>query len=256
MGRRPPSSRTLGLTSALTDASENPPGPVRFARGRDGAWESETFLAKSDAGRFRRDVDLAGQLWPDGWVKGVGYAVPARDEPVPPSFVAFARGYVRDLTGITPATRHRDDRQVLLVAEQLRGVLHAEATAAYIEQTHIRRWVNARESAGGRPKTIANYHGLLFMVLASASRAGLRVGNPCKGTRLPDRHSPDADADADGGGEVVFLTELQFAATAEAMFPAGDLAEPPEQRPGRLLHVAARLVRHRPPPPPPHRPCR
>ncbi len=40
---------------------------------RQGLWESETFASKAQASRFRRDVDLAGQRWPDGWVKGAGY---------------------------------------------------------------------------------------------------------------------------------------------------------------------------------------
>ncbi len=129
---------------------------------RQGLWESETFAGKADAARFRRDVDLAGQRWPDGWVKGAGYAGGTQPESAPtPPFVEFARGYLRDLTGITPATRHRYDRQVLLVTEQLHAVLRQQPTVANIEDVHIRRWVNTREAAGARPKTIANYHGLL-----------------------------------------------------------------------------------------------
>ena len=73
---------------------------------RDGAWESETFARKADAGRFRRDVDLAGQRWPDGWVKRVGYtdadAADVVGEAVALTLLEFGRGYVRDLTGITP----------------------------------------------------------------------------------------------------------------------------------------------------------
>lgn len=197
---------------------------------RDGAWESETFDGKGAAGRFRRDVDLAGQQWPPGWAKGAGYQAPlvatpgpaATPEPPPsPLFVDFARTYVRDLTGVTPATRHRYDRMVLLVTEQLRAVVLGEPTVGNLQEVHIRRWVNARDAAGARPKTIANYHGLLFTVLAGAVRAGLRPGNPCAGTRLPDRYCPDTDGD----GEVVFLTEGQFALIAEAMFPADQLTE-------------------------------
>lgn len=208
----------------------------RAGGSRQGAWESETFAGKAAAGRFRRDVDLAGQLWPQGWVKGVGYRAADDDQQAPvPLLADYGRSYVRDLTGITPATRHRYDRQVLLVVEQLRGVLRDEPTVANLEQVHIRRWVNARESAGARPKTIANYHGLLFMILAAASRAGLRAGNPCDGTRLPDRYAPDIDGD----GDVVFLTESQFLMIAEAMFPAADLAAAPLSRQGRLPASAA-----------------
>lgn len=207
----------------------------RAGGGRDGDWESETFLSRSEAGRFRRDVDLAGQQWPDGWEKGVGYHVP-EPEPQPvdqlpvPSLLAFGQQYVRDLTGVTPATRHRYDRQVITLAEQLREVLGVVPTVVNVESVNVRRWVNAREAAGARPKTIANYHGLLFMVLASAARSGLRAGNPCEGTRLPHRYSPDVEGD----GEPVFLTEQQFALLADAMFPATGLTAVPGLRAERL----------------------
>ena len=185
---------------------------------------------------FRRDVDLAGQQWPDDWVKGAGYVAPEPEhEQTAPLLVAFAREYVRDLTGITPATRHRYDRQVMLLAEQLWQVLHEELTVVNLQEVHVRRWVNARETLGARPKTIANYHGLLFMVMASAVRVGLRPGNPCTGTRLPDRYSPDADGD----GDAVFLTEAQFGLIAEAMFPAAALPAAPVARAARLPRAAA-----------------
>ncbi len=208
--------------------------------GRDGSWESETFSSKAQAVRFRRDVDDAGQRWPDGWIKGVGYRSGDEDgaaDPAP-TFVDYGRTYVRDLTGITPATRHRYDRQVLLLQTQLSALAPGELTVTSITDVDIRRWVNAREAAGARPKTIANYHGLLFMTMASAVRRGLRLGNPCDGTRLPDRYSPDADSDND----VVFLTEAQFARLAEAMFPAADYPRPQQRRPGRL--PAAAVGRH------------
>ncbi|MCW2609819.1 MAG: hypothetical protein JWM15_1065, partial [Cryptosporangiaceae bacterium] len=88
---------------------------------------------------------------------------------------------------------------------------------------------------GARPKTIANYHGLLYMILAAAVRAGLRPGNPCAGTRLPDRYSPDATGDRDA----VFLTETQFALVARAMFPTSDCPVAGRGRPGRRPRSAA-----------------
>jgi hypothetical protein len=51
---------------------------------RDGSWESETFRHKTEATRFRRAVDAAGQHWAEGWVKGVGY-VEARAPSVTPA---------------------------------------------------------------------------------------------------------------------------------------------------------------------------
>ncbi|MDQ1674888.1 MAG: hypothetical protein QOC93_32 [Actinomycetota bacterium] len=202
---------------------------------RAGGWESETFRHKTEATGFRRDVDAAGQHWPDIWVKGVGY-VTAHPEPVTEvPFLPYARAYVRDLTGITPATRHRYDRQVLALAQQLRPIVGEDLAVANVEEIHVRRWVNAREAAGARPKTIANYHGLLYMILAAAVRAGLRPGNPCAGTRLPDRYSPDATGDRDA----VFLTETQFALVARAMFPTSDCPVAGRGRPGRRPRSAA-----------------
>ncbi len=162
----------------------------RAGGSRRGVWESETFAGKAAAGRFRRDVDLAGQLWPQGWVKGVGYRAADVDQHAPvPLLADFAHAYVRDLTGITPAPRHRYDRQALLVVEQLRTVLRSEPTVANVEQLHIRRWVNAREAAGARPKTVANHHELLFMILprppvpacergTRATAPGCRIATP------------------------------------------------------------------------------
>jgi len=179
--------------------------------------------------RFRRDVDDAGQHWPEGWVKGAGYQQET-EAPEDPTFVDFGKDYVRDLTGITPATRHRYDRQVALVAEQLREVVRQPVTVGNLQDVHVRRWVNAREASGARPKTIANYHGLLYMIMSAAVQRGLRPGNPCAGTRLPDRYSPDAEGD----GDVVFLTEKQFALIAEAMFPAVKVPAVLRTRSGRL----------------------
>jgi hypothetical protein len=80
---------------------------------------------------------------------------------------------------------------VLLLGQQLRAVLRVEPTVANINEVHVRRWVNAREAAGARPKTIANYHGLLYMVLAAGVRGGLRNGRCwASGMRMDDRRPP------------------------------------------------------------------
>lgn len=74
--------------------------------------------------------------------------------PKDPTFVDFGKTYVRDLTGITPATRHRYDRQVALVAEQLREVEREVVTVGNLQDVHVRRWVNAREAAGAPLETV------------------------------------------------------------------------------------------------------
>ena len=62
-----------------------------------GVQESETFAGKAAAGRFRRDVELAGQLWPPGWVQGVGYRTASDDQPAPVLLLASGCKLVRVL---------------------------------------------------------------------------------------------------------------------------------------------------------------
>jgi integrase len=71
-------------------------------------------------------------------------------------------------------------------------------------------------------------------VFASAVAAEYRRGNPCAGTRLPDRYAPD-DAD---DGDAVFLTETQFAVLADAMFPNADYLTVGGIRHSRMLKCA------------------
>ena len=69
----------------------------RAGGSRQGVWESETFAGKAAAGRFRRDVELAGQLWPPGWVQGVGYRTASDDQPAPVLLLASGCKLVRVL---------------------------------------------------------------------------------------------------------------------------------------------------------------
>jgi integrase len=55
------------------------------------------------------------------------------------------------------------------------------------------------------PKTIANYHGLLFAMFRQAVREGLRTTNPCEGVKLPSRNDDIEDDD-----DKTFLTEGEF----------------------------------------------
>jgi integrase len=58
-------------------------------------------------------------------------------------------------------------------------------------------------------KTIANKHGFLFSVMASAVRAGLIAANPCEGTRLPEGL----------GTEMVFLTPDEWTVLHDCLMP-------------------------------------
>jgi integrase len=79
----------------------------------------------------------------------------------------------------------------------------------------VARWINSREQAGSSPKTIANWHGLLFQILQAAVEDGLREKNPCAttGKALPKRDAYRTEEN------MVFLTEPEFELIARAMWP-------------------------------------
>lgn len=179
----------------------------RLGGGRDAAWQSETFSSARAAREFKRDVEAADHLWPDGWVKGHGYLL--RDHNSPAAGVtlqAFGTEFITELTAIGPDTRQRYLNQIAALAKQFAPIVGHTVTVADLTESHIRRWINARTDAGAKPKTIANYHGLLFAVMVEAIRAGLRHDNPCAQTKLPRR-----DVDIDTDENKVFLTEKEFA---------------------------------------------
>jgi len=212
---------------------------------QDGLWQSETFGAdrRSPALRFRRDVEQAGNRWPDGWLKGIGYRQEL-DVPVVPDqpLLRYALQLVADKTGLQPDTRQRYARQAKALACDLSAIVAADpesdagsASVQNLTDRHVARWINARENAGASPKTIANWHGLLFQVLQRAVDDGLRAKNPCTvtGRSLPARDAHRTEEDK------TFLTEAEFALVADAMWPG--LPDP--DRGGALTAVGARSDR-------------
>lgn len=186
---------------------------------RHGAQHSETFSDPRQAEQFRRAVELAGHHWPTGWVPGAGF-VPTPEPTVPAVpvdlLLAFGQQYVRDLTDVGPDTRHRYLRQLAVLDRELTAIVGGPAVMQTIREEHVRRWVNWRldQPRGNSPKTISNYHGLLFAVFGHAIKQGLRTDNPCAGHKLPDRLYADGEA-----AENVFLSEAQFALIADCMLP-------------------------------------
>jgi integrase len=205
----------------------------RIGGTRDGDWQSETLYTPRDAEHFRADVETAGEQWPNGWIKGVGYLprLANRDQP-PTRFKDFAIAYVEELTGIEAETRHRYFGQISWMDVWLNEVMGEPPTVEGVTDSHVKRFVNAREANGASPKTIANYHGLLFAIMAAAVRQGLRTTNPCADTRLPRRDAADVDEEPQ-----VFLTEKEFALIAEAMFPS-DARDPGRRRTMRMQRQA------------------
>src|SRR3954447_24499629 len=86
--------------------------------GRRGApWQSETFVDERAARKFMSLVDAHGQRWPEGWVKGVGFAtIEVEPEPAPEHpLLDFGTDYIRRLTKAGPDTQSRYLQQLTWV---------------------------------------------------------------------------------------------------------------------------------------------
>jgi integrase len=172
---------------------------------RDGKQESEPFQDEKHAEVFRGLVDLNGQQWPPGWVRGQGFVPtePAKGKDI--SFAEWAERVVGRLTGIEERTR-RDYRREL--HNHVTGILvhtepdgrRTEATIGNITADDLTDWVRAQETGvkdpqdpekwirkPAAPKSISNRHGLLYGIFQAAIEAEppLRTSNPCSKTKLP-----------------------------------------------------------------------
>ncbi|WP_030017725.1 tyrosine-type recombinase/integrase [Streptomyces monomycini] len=187
---------------------------------RDGRQEGEDFDDETSAERFRDLVNGHGQQWPTGWTKGVGFADPEADKvPEEEMFGTFAHRYIDHLTGIGGQTRGNYRKFVdNHMLPWFRDLAVRGDRPNTLNRDHISQWVNDLED-GRRgphhqpgvkrrayaPKTIRNYHGLLFGILQAAVDADkpLRVSNPCIHTNLPeDNHTAD---------EATFLEREEYA---------------------------------------------
>jgi integrase len=170
-----------------------------------GTWQSETFGAKRLAQRFVLDVEDAGNQWPAGWTPGIGY----EPGPPPPSatpFTEFADLYLQTRTGVSSYVLMRYRKMVAQLAPHF-------PTIEDLDDQVVVRWVRSMQSAGASPKTIANYHGLLYSILGYAVGKGLLSQNPCASTQLPRRSIHNSD----GEPIACFLEPEEFLLIAEAM---------------------------------------
>ncbi len=173
--------------------------------GRRGApWQSETFQDRRAALKFQSLVDASGQRWPEGWVKGVGFAT-LDDEVEEHPLLEFGTAYVRRLTSTGPDTQTRYVKQLTSLVAWLRTIKGVEPTVENVTGDDDRDWIVSRRKAGMSPKTIANYHGLLSALFKSAITKGLITRNPCEGVKLPP-----LDDDTEADDDMVFLTEAEF----------------------------------------------
>lgn len=96
----------------------------RLGGSRDGAYQSETFSAGTDAVNmerargFKSMVDAAGQHWPEGWVRGEGFVRPSGGDPMrpPPCFHELGEEYVRQIVDLSPGQRKRYLGQLRVLA--------------------------------------------------------------------------------------------------------------------------------------------
>lgn len=179
----------------------------RLGGTRTGHPESETFDTRRAAQDFRLDVEAAGHQWPDDWIRGVGYvrlaSVEARPQE-PHRLLDFGLEFVKTRTGIGPDTRTLYAAHLARMETWLTPIVGALPMVETLTNDHVRLLVNYRERAGAAPKTIRNYHGLLFSVMEYAIERRLRESNPCRGTRLPE------PADIDDDDQMTFLTEAEY----------------------------------------------
>jgi integrase len=208
-------------------------------RGDSSKNETENFPDPDSALKFKQLVDLHGQKWPPGWVRGKGF-VEEPEHPDDAPLMDYAYRYVDRLTGIDTRTREDYRREIRLHFSLIRHTQHngivVPATIANLTQDDVTDWVRAEEEgepapAGANrswarkpadPKSIRNRHGLLYCVVQSAIDATkpLRTTNCCKKTNLP---RVDNETQAD----MCFLEHDEYArVAAEIKDPdARDLAD-------------------------------
>jgi hypothetical protein len=161
----------------------------RYGGARDGAYQSETFSAGSDAQNlaraegFRQMVHAAGQRWPEGWVRGEGFVRPPGEaDPLtkPPRFVDIGEGYVRQIVDISPGQRKRYLGHLgVLASLSVRGVAVFVKPVTSVTEADLRAWLIDWDRS---LKTKANYHGLIHGVFVYAVKRGYLTTNPAVGT--------------------------------------------------------------------------
>jgi integrase len=185
-----------------------------------GDWQIEKFADEDGARVFKGLVEAHGNRWPFGWVRGVGF----QEEDVAPDdlpIVDAAITYIDKLTGVEDRTAEdyrRMARRHFAVLEHVTPAgVTVPATLCNLDADDVGRWVRLKHK-GKRdpaapdawlvkpadPKSIRNWHGLLFSVLQGAVESEKRTKNPCKNTSLPRVDDETAE-------EMTFLEADEYA---------------------------------------------
>ena len=191
---------------------------------RDATRVWETFGAGSDAQNlaradgFKRMVEAAGQRWPDGWVKGEGFIRPpdvADPMTPPPSFEEIGEEYVRQIVDLSPGQRKRYLGQLQVLARtSVRGARPFARPVTAISEAQLKMWLIEWDRS---LKTKANYHGLVYGVLAYAVKRGYLAANPAIGT------APKQSRVKQSRPELRFLTERELETAVRLAKRHGDV---------------------------------
>lgn len=195
----------------------------RLGGSRDGAYQSETFSAGTDAMNmerargFKSMVDAAGQRWPEGWVRAEGFVRPNGVDPMrrPPRFDEIGEEYVRQIVDLSPGQRKRYLGQLrVLAATRVQGELVFTKPVTSITEADLRAWLLTWDRS---MKTKSNYHGLIHGVCAYAIAQGWLSVNPTVRTALKGSRVRQSRP------ELRFLTEAECEAAVKLAGPYGDL---------------------------------
>jgi integrase len=195
----------------------------RLGGSRDGAYQSETFSAGTDAVNlerargFKSMVDAAGQRWPEGWVRGEGFVRPSGADPMrpPPRFNEIGEEYVRQIVDLSPGQRRRYLGQLrVLASTQVKGELVFARPVSEISEADLREWLLTWDRS---VKTKSNYHGLIHGVFAHAVSQGWLAVSPTVRTGLKSSRVRQARP------ELRFLTEHECEAAVRLTGKYGDL---------------------------------
>ncbi|MFT4008821.1 MAG: site-specific integrase [Nocardioidaceae bacterium] len=196
----------------------------RHGGARDGAYQSETFGAGSDAQNlaradgFKKMVDAAGQRWPDGWVRGEGFVrPPGETDPMktPPRFIDVGEKYVRQIVDLSPGQRKKYLGNLrVLEKTKVSGSYVFTRPVSAITEADLKAWLIEWDRS---LKTKANYHGLMHGIFAYALKQGHLTSNPAIGT------APKQSRVKQSRPELRFLTEKELGRAAELAGKYGDL---------------------------------
>lgn len=166
----------------------------------NGQRQTELFTAAEHADRFKKLVEGSGNRWPVGWVKGQGFASEAGDTGDQLLFRDWSKTAVGLRTKANDRTKADYLRDLELHAWPLLGGLPVDG----IDVQDVADWHTTLFTAGHKPKTIQNYHGLVSSIMDQGTKQRPPVcdHNPFAG-RLPQMPGVRVE-------EMVFLTPAEF----------------------------------------------